>query len=217
VIEQSRADLLRLALGGWLHQHRRWGLVPLLAVGLLLNTHFLAVGSGNFMMIAGGTGILFGTLLRIVCHSFAGARDPLDRVKRSALVMDGPYAITRNPVHLAEASIALGVAMMSRMPWFVLVTALATAAVMALIIEWEEEQLRVKFGSVFEEYCKIVPRWFSLRRFLHHDSYRMTRGRVRLMPAVRAESATLLIGLLSILAFLAKADLEYFFFPVFTP
>lgn len=43
---------------------------------------------------------------------------------------------------------------------------------------------------------------------LHPDSYLKTRGRVKLMAAVRAEAGTILIGLSAILAFLAKADLE---------
>jgi len=203
---------LLAALGGWLHRRRRWGLLPLLFVGLFLNTHYLTVRRGNFMTVAGAIGILFGSLLRVVCYKFVGGRDPVYNIG-APLVTDGPYAITRNPVYLSEAAIALGIAMMSRMPWFVLATLVATVILAALIVEWEERTLYERYGARYEEYCRIVPRWFSLHRFLHADSYTKTRGRVHLMDAVRAESITLLVGLLAILAFLTKADMEWLFWP----
>jgi protein-S-isoprenylcysteine O-methyltransferase Ste14 len=206
----------RITIGRWLHRYRQWGLFPLLGLGLLLNTHFVPVRSSNYMMVAGAIGILFGSLLRIVCYTFAGGKDVVDEAS-GTLMTEGPYAISRNPVYLAEAGIALGIAMMSRMPWLVLATLVAFAFLTALVIEWEEETLRARFGSVFAEYCRSVPRWFSFRRLTHADSYKKTRGRVKLLTAVRAESGTLLVGLLSILAFLAKADIEFMFFKFFTP
>jgi protein-S-isoprenylcysteine O-methyltransferase Ste14 len=207
----------RLALGYWLYRHRQWGMAPLLAAGLLLNLHFFRVSSASFMLVAGAIGILFGTLLRIVCYTFVGTHDPLGEPHTGPLIIDGPYAVTRNPVYLGEAGIVLGVAMMSRMPWFVLATLLGYMVVTAFVIEWEEETLRVRYGSEYEEYCRIVPRWFSLRRFVHADTYLKTKGRVKLMAAIRAEAGTLLLGLLSILAFLAKADIEIFFMKFFNP
>jgi protein-S-isoprenylcysteine O-methyltransferase Ste14 len=203
---------LLTTVGKWLHRRRRWGLLPLLLVGLFLNTHFVTVRRGNFMTVAGAFGILFGSLLRVVCYKFVGGRDPIYNVG-APLITDGPYAITRNPVYLSEAAIALGIAMMSRMPWFVLATLAATIIMAALVVEWEERVLHERYGSRYEDYCRIVPRWFSLRRFVHRDSYTKTRGRVHLLDAIRAESITLLIGLLAILAFLTKADLEWLFWP----
>jgi protein-S-isoprenylcysteine O-methyltransferase Ste14 len=200
----------RQAAGYWLHRHRSWGLVPLLGIGLFLPIHQWPVRSGNFMMIAGAMGILFGTLLRIVCYRFTGSHNPADVYDPSTMKTEGPYAITRNPVYLAEFGIALGIAMMSRMPWFVLVTVVVGGAMTALVIEWEEVMLIERYGEAYAEYCRVVPRWFSFGRIVHPDSYTKTRGRVKLMAAVRAEGATLLIGLLAILAFLAKANFEIF-------
>jgi protein-S-isoprenylcysteine O-methyltransferase Ste14 len=201
---------LRTALGFWLYRYRKWGIVPLLAVGLLVHTHFLSVSNGNLMMLAGAIGILFGTLLRIVCFTFTGTKLPVQDLRRLPLITDGPYAVTRNPLYLAEAGIALGIAMMSRVPWFVLLTAILGGIATALVIEWEEIVLHQSHGAEFEHYRATVPRWFSLRRLVHSESYHLTRGRVQLLAAVRAESVTMLVGLLSILAFLAKANLELY-------
>jgi protein-S-isoprenylcysteine O-methyltransferase Ste14 len=211
VLTDSKARRTRIAVGHWLYRHHKWGLLPLLLTGLLLNRHFLSVQRGNFMMIGGAVGILFGTLLRIVCFTFVGAKATLDSPHDAGLITDGPYAVTRNPVFLAEGAIALGIAMMSRMPWLILLTLIGGGTVTALAIEWEEDKLRALYGEQFETWARAVPRWFSFGRLTHRDSYAKTRGRVKLMAAVRAESVTLLIGLLSILAFLAKANLELFY------
>lgn len=200
----------REAAGFWLYRHRHWLMLPLLLLGLGLNFHALSVHRGNFMMIAGGVGVLCGTLLRIVNYSFIGARDLVAK-HSPELITDGTYAVSRNPVHLAEAAIALGIAMLSRMPWLVLTTLVAGGIITALVIDWEEETLRRRYGRIYDNYCRIVPRWFSLRRLLHAESFVLTRGRVRLGAALRAESGTLLIGLLAILAFLAKTNIEIFF------
>jgi len=161
-------------------------------------------------MMAGAIGILFGSLLRIVCSTFMTHREAHDPFQVKHLITDGPFALTRNPLYLAEGAIALGIAMMSRMPWFVFVTLLSGLAVMALVIEWEEETLSLRFGRLYDQYCRAVPRWFSWSRLFHPDSYMNTKGRVKLLTAIRAESGTLLIGLLAILAFIAKADIEIF-------
>ncbi len=200
----------RQSVGNWLHRHRKWGLAPLLAIGLFMPIREWPVRSGNFMMIAGAMGILFGTLLRIVCYRYTGSHDPMDVYDPHTMKTEGPYAVTRNPVYLAEGAIALGIAMMSRMPWFVLATLVAGAAVTALVIEWEEVTLRERYGEAYAEYCRAVPRWFSFGRMVDPDSFAKTRGRVKLIAALRAESSTLLIGLLAILAFLAKANFEIF-------
>lgn len=125
--------------GGWLCQRRGWGLIPLLAIGLLVELHVLPASRGSYMLIAGAAGILFGALLRVVCSTFISHRETHDPALTARLITDGPYAISRNPAYLSECEIALGIAMMSRMPWFVLTTLGVCLVVMALIIEWEEE------------------------------------------------------------------------------
>ncbi|MDD5088296.1 MAG: isoprenylcysteine carboxylmethyltransferase family protein [bacterium] len=194
--------------GHWLCRHRGWGLIPLLVIGLLLERHILPASRGSYMLIAGAAGILFGALLRVVCSTFISHHESHDSALATRLITDGPYAISRNPAYLGEGAIALGIAMMSRMPWFVLVTLGGLFVLMAFIIEWEEKALRDRFGQEYDNYSRLVPRWFSFSQMLHPDSYLKTRGRVKLLTAVRAEAGTMLIGLSAILAFLAKADLE---------
>ena len=57
-------------IGLWLSRHRVWGLVPLIIAGLFVRVGSLSVSTGLLMMLAGGVGILAGTLLRIICRTF---------------------------------------------------------------------------------------------------------------------------------------------------
>lgn len=196
-------------IGLWLSRHRVWGMVPLIAVGLFVRIGSMSVRAGLLMMIAGGVGILAGTLLRIVCRTFT-ASERIGLPWDVALITDGPFALTRNPVYLSEVAIALGIAMMSRMPWLVLVTVLAAGAVYGPIIDLHEARLRQSDPDAYAAYSRLVPRWFSLRNFFDAETYSKSRRRIPLLSAIRGESFTLLIALAAILAFLAKANLEMY-------
>jgi protein-S-isoprenylcysteine O-methyltransferase Ste14 len=202
----------RHSLGYWFYLRRGWGVIPIIFAGMLFSYHELSVENGYLMMLGGAIGIFCGTLLRIVCVTFVG---PVSK-QRNALsfgniITDGPYAITRNPMYLADSAIALGAAMMSRMAWLIIVVLIVGTAVTALIIEWEEFFLKRYYGQVYSDYCRTVPRWFSISRLIHPDSYLKTRGKVKLITAVRAESHTMLVNLIAILSFIAKAYLDVFF------
>jgi protein-S-isoprenylcysteine O-methyltransferase Ste14 len=196
-------------IGLWLSRHRVWGLVPLIATGLFVRVGSLSVSTGLLMMIAGGVGILAGTLLRIICRTFTMS-DKLGLPLEIALITDGPFALTRNPVYLSEVAIALGIAMMSRMPWLVLITILTSGAVYGPIIDLHEARLRHLHPDAYAAYSRLVPRWFSLRNLFDAETYLKSRRRVPLFAAIRGESLTMLIALAAIFAFLAKANLEMF-------
>ena len=77
----------------------------------------------------------------------------------SALVLEGPYKFTRNPMYLGMAGILLGAAVyMGSITPFVVIPAF-----MALIAERfiapEEAKLEAAFGGQYLEYKKRVRRW----------------------------------------------------------
>jgi len=77
----------------------------------------------------------------------------------SALVLEGPYKFTRNPMYLGMAGILLGAALyMGSITPFVVIPAF-----MALITERfigpEEAKLEAAFGGRYLEYKKRVRRW----------------------------------------------------------
>lgn len=84
-------------------------------------------------------------------------------IKTASLVADGPYRRVRNPLYFGNLLMAIGMgAMTSGIGFLVLV--LAMLAFCYRLILREEAELRAAQGERYEQYRKVVPRfWPSLR------------------------------------------------------
>lgn len=77
----------------------------------------------------------------------------------SALVTDGPYRYSRNPMYLGMALLVLGFALALGS-----VGALLGVPVFMLAVQWlfilpEEQRLEGLFGEAYRSYCRRVRRW----------------------------------------------------------
>ncbi|MBY0563921.1 MAG: isoprenylcysteine carboxylmethyltransferase family protein [Hyphomonadaceae bacterium] len=77
----------------------------------------------------------------------------------NALVTNGVFAITRNPMYLAMALFCLGGAL-----WFGRLPVLIAPLLMFAVANWvfipfEEAKMRRQFGDAFDAYCARVRRW----------------------------------------------------------
>ena len=84
--------------------------------------------------------------------------DPTSPTNR-ALVVDGPYRYTRNPMYLGLVLVTFGIAIgIGAWPMF-----LAPVAVFATAnwvhIPFEEAKMQRQFGAAFDEYTARVRRW----------------------------------------------------------
>jgi len=77
----------------------------------------------------------------------------------TAIVSDGPFALTRNPIYLGFALLQVGIGLWADALAVVLMTIPAVAATNKWIIAREEAYLTRKFGEVYTEYAKQVRRW----------------------------------------------------------
>lgn len=77
----------------------------------------------------------------------------------SALVTDGPYRFTRNPIYLGNTTALVGLALVFDVPWFLLTAPIAALAVDRLAIRREEAHLAARFGEEWRAYAARVPRW----------------------------------------------------------
>jgi protein-S-isoprenylcysteine O-methyltransferase Ste14 len=85
--------------------------------------------------------------------------NPLQPEAASALVMQGLYRWTRNPMYLAMLLVLIG--------WACIVSNWAALAMLPLFVIYlnrfqigpEERALRARFGAEFEAYCRKVRRW----------------------------------------------------------
>jgi protein-S-isoprenylcysteine O-methyltransferase Ste14 len=77
-----------------------------------------------------------------------------------ALVTDGAFALTRNPMYFGFTSLFIGVALLARsIPSFVMLP-IALAMLDRFVVDREERYLESRFGEAYRAYEARVPRWF---------------------------------------------------------
>lgn len=86
-----------------------------------------------------------------------GTPAPIDPPK--ALVIRGLYRQVRNPMYVGVELILLGEALLFGSFRLLAYAALVWCVFNLFVIYYEEPVLRQKFGALYEEYCKSVPRW----------------------------------------------------------
>jgi protein-S-isoprenylcysteine O-methyltransferase Ste14 len=80
-----------------------------------------------------------------------------------ALVADGAFRYTRNPLYLASLPMAAGIGVLASLSGFIFLVLANWLFVYRLILR-EEEALRQSQGESYRAYCETVPRfWPSLR------------------------------------------------------
>jgi len=76
-----------------------------------------------------------------------------------ALVIAGPFHVTRNPMYLGIVLVSLGIAFWAgSLPMFA-VPILAFATANWVHIPFEEAKMRRQFGSIYDSYTAKVRRW----------------------------------------------------------
>ena len=78
----------------------------------------------------------------------------------TALMTDGLYAYTRNPIYVCFLLVQLGVGIWMNSLWVMGMTAATAVALTRLVIEKEEAYLERRHGSAYLVYKDRVPRWF---------------------------------------------------------
>jgi len=110
---------------------------------------------------AGGAAIVGGLLLggsAVLTMRQAGTSpDPFEPTV--ALVTDGPYRITRNPIYLGFFLIYLGFTSVAGTLWGLLLSPLLLATVTVAIIRREEEYLAGRFADRYGAYKARVRKW----------------------------------------------------------
>ena len=84
---------------------------------------------------------------------------PLPERPTTAIVSDGPFRISRNPIYLGFTCITLGCALWLNALWVLLVLVPVLFVVQYGVIRREERYLEGKFGGQYLEYKARVRRW----------------------------------------------------------
>lgn len=75
------------------------------------------------------------------------------------LVTSGAFALTRNPIYLANTLVMIGIGFISGMAWFLIMALVAAFLTQKLAVEPEEQHLAARFGKKYRDYAKRVRRW----------------------------------------------------------
>jgi len=104
--------------------------------------------------------VLGAAIMQSGKRRFAGAGTPVrPNQPTTALVTDGLYRRTRNPMYLGATLMLIGLGVAFWSWWFLIATPAAMLAVTKLAIEREEVYLARRFGQPYLDYCARTRRW----------------------------------------------------------
>lgn len=195
-------DDTRLRLGEWLFKKRDYTPVPLIAAALVL-MYVYGIRPDQRSVLAGAVFIVLGELVRFWGVSYIG---PVSRTRTRAtgsLQDSGPYSVVRNPLYVGNFFLSLGLVIVSNIWYLVPVYVFLFGFQYHYIVQWEEWNLRGKFGAEYENYCQQVPRWvpkLTQYRGGRHDwmkALKSERWTILAIVAVSTILAAVKLGLLN--------------------
>lgn len=133
---------------------------------MYLLDRFLPVGEFDFFGRQEFASALFGLAVIVLflgTFQFAKARtttNPVDLDKTRALVSQGMFRYSRNPMYLAMLLILLAFGLNLGNAFNMLVAAGFVCYMNHFQIKHEEKALEKRFGEEYRAYCKETPRWF---------------------------------------------------------
>lgn len=149
-----------------------WMLIPppllfvlVFILGVQLNRLFpLPLLPTSLSNIARGLGVVLiglGVVLAPGCVALFARRHTtiIPHARPHALVTDGPYRATRNPMYVGLTLVYLGVCLLTDTVWSVPFLALPLWVLQTKVIPFEEHSMAQVFGSEYTAYTARVRRW----------------------------------------------------------
>jgi protein-S-isoprenylcysteine O-methyltransferase Ste14 len=139
-----------------------WGLIFIGLAGVVSSQYEWKAIANPTNVPIGAFFVIFGLLILFWATGLfirAGTQINPTSPTNNALVTNGIFGLTRNPMYLAFVTIGFGIALwVGSLPMFVppfLVFAIANW----VHIPFEEEKMRRQFGAAFDAYVAHTPRW----------------------------------------------------------
>jgi protein-S-isoprenylcysteine O-methyltransferase Ste14 len=136
--------------------------VAVLVVGVLLSLAFPV----NFLPRLVGVPVGIACVLLPFVLGFAALRamrhartSVIPYRPTTALLTEGPYRLSRNPMYLAMVVQYVGLAMLFNALWAIALLPLALVVVHVTVIKREERYLEQRFGEDYRAYKARVRRW----------------------------------------------------------
>lgn len=111
-----------------------------------------AIGSA---LIVAGLGLMLAGIVTLV----RARTTIIPHRPARALIRNGPYRFTRNPMYLGLTTAYLGLAAVLNAAWPIVLLPLVLAVLVRLVVAREERYLGEAFGDEYAEYRRRVPRF----------------------------------------------------------
>jgi len=121
----------------------------------------ISLPAGRWGGVLGVVLIVLGVaLMPPVLRRFRRAGTPFNAHKpTSALITDGPYRFSRNPAYVALTLWYLGIGLLLRNAWVLLLALPVLLFMDHWVIRREEHHLQAQFGDAYARYQAAVRRW----------------------------------------------------------
>lgn len=115
----------------------------------------------TILRVVGGVCIIAGLALggTAVSRMLKAGTSPDPDQAATALITDGPYRFTRNPIYLGFLLIFLGFTLLAGTLWGLVLSPFLIWTVTRIVIRAEEGYLSVKFAERYEDYKSRARRW----------------------------------------------------------
>ncbi len=114
----------------------------------------LVRAAGIMLFVLGAIGYFWCAALFVRAQ---GTPAPIFPTRKT--VVSGPYRLNRNPMYSSVLAIVFGQALYYQ-GWRLAEYGIALAVLFhVFVVLYEERDLRARFGSEYEEFCRRVPRW----------------------------------------------------------
>jgi protein-S-isoprenylcysteine O-methyltransferase Ste14 len=149
----------------------------------------------RIVIAAGALLVFLGAAVRTWGAAYLRTEVVHDTAQHSeALVADGPFRYTRNPLYFGNLPVAAGIGVLATRSGFIFLVLANWIFVYRLIFR-EEESLRKTQGESYQAYCQAVPRfWPSLKARVPSGNLRPDWGQ-----AFAGESFVWLFGIAELL------------------
>ncbi len=140
-------------------------LVALLLIGMGLGTHFAfparLLPEGWIQFVVAAPLVVLGVAVTAGALKRFGSAGTDERYAKpsSAIVKDGAYALTRNPMFLGLILIYLGLVVAVNAAWALVGVPVLTLYLHFGVVRREERYLEDRFGDEYTSYTTSVPRW----------------------------------------------------------
>jgi len=127
-------------------------------------TPLLGIRAGRWLglaFIGGALPVFVDFIVRFVRE---GEGTPAPIAPTLHLVVGGTFRYVRNPGYIAVVSLLVGQAFLFGSRGILLYALGVAVAFHLFVVLYEEPTLRRRFGSQYEAYCRMVPRWLPRLR-----------------------------------------------------